>query len=69
MRVASDFEHEFQLAGVNRILAPTIETLFLPAKQEYAQLSSSLVREIIALGGDASAFLNPEVLEYLSTLN
>ena len=69
LRVASDFEHEFQLAGVNRILAPAIETLFLPAKQEYAQVSSSLVREIIALGGDASAFLNPDVLKYLSTLN
>lgn len=61
LRAVSDFEHEFQLAGMNRRLAPTVETLFLTPAEQYAYISSSLVREIAALGGDVSAFVHESV--------
>jgi len=61
LRAVSDFEHEFQLAGMNRKLAPQVETLFLMPAEHYAYISSSLVREIAALGGDISDFVHPEV--------
>jgi len=61
LRAVSDFEYEFQLAGMNRKLAAEIETLFLMPAEEYSYLSSSLVREISALGGDVSAFVHPEI--------
>ncbi len=61
LRAVSDFEHEFQLAGMNRRLAPQIETLFLTPAEQYAYISSSLVREIAALGGDVSEFVHPAV--------
>lgn len=61
LRAVSDFEHEFQLAGMNRKLAPRVETLFLMPAEHYAYISSSLVREIAALGGDISDFVHPEV--------
>ncbi len=61
LRAVSDFEYEFQLAGMNRRLAPDIETLFLTSAEQYAYTSSSLVREIAALGGDVSAFVHPSV--------
>ncbi|MBT5361730.1 MAG: pantetheine-phosphate adenylyltransferase, partial [Gammaproteobacteria bacterium] len=51
LRAVSDFEFEFQLAGMNRHLAPEIETLFLTPAQQYGYLSSSMVREIACLGG------------------
>jgi len=57
LRAASDFEYEFQLAGMNRQLDKHIETLFLTPSDEYMFVSSSLVREIAALGGDVSAFV------------
>jgi len=66
LRAISDFEYEVQLAGMNRSLAPEIETVFLTAAQSYAFVSSSLVREIAGLGGDVSAFVHPAVKEALS---
>lgn len=61
LRAVSDFEYEFQLAGMNRRLAPTIETLFLTPAEQFAFISSGLVREIAALGGDVAEFVHPEV--------
>lgn len=61
LRAVSDFEFEFQLAGMNRRMAPDIETLFLTPAEKYAYISSSLVREIARLRGDVSAFVSPEV--------
>ena len=66
LRAISDFEYEVQLAGMNRSLAPEIETVFLTAAQRYAFVSSSLVREIARLEGDVSEFLHPEVLRNLT---
>ena len=67
LRAISDFEYEVQLAGMNRSLAPEIETVFLTAAQRYAFVSSSLVREIARLDGDVSEFLHPEILQRLSS--
>ncbi len=61
----SDFEFEVQLAGMNRRLAPGIETLFISAAQEYGFVSSSLVREIASLHGDVSEFVHPQVKKAL----
>jgi pantetheine-phosphate adenylyltransferase len=61
LRAVSDFEYEFQLAGMNRRLAAEIETVFLtPAEQEMF-ISASLVKEVALLGGDVSAFVHPAV--------
>lgn len=65
LRAVSDFEYEFQLAGMNRKLAPEIETLFLTPAEKYAYISSSLVREIASLGGDVSAFVHKNVMAEL----
>lgn len=65
LRAISDFEYEVQLAGMNRSLAPEIETVFLTAAQRYAFVSSSLVREIARLDGDVSEFLHPDILARL----
>jgi pantetheine-phosphate adenylyltransferase len=65
LRAVSDFEYEFQLAGMNRRLAPELETLFLTPAEQYAYISSSLVREIAALGGDVSDFVDPLVRQAL----
>ena len=61
LRAVSDFEFEFQLAGMNRKLAPGIETVFMMPAEHYTYLSSSIVREIAGLGGDVSEFVHPEV--------
>ena len=61
LRAVSDFEYEFQLAGMNRKLNSQIETMFLTPAEKYAYISSSLVREIAALGGDVSEFVHPNV--------
>lgn len=61
LRAVSDFEYEFQLAGMNRRMAPEIETLFLTPAEQYAYISSSLVKQIARLGGDVSAFV-PETV-------
>ena len=65
LRAVSDFEYEFQLAGMNRKLAPGIETVFLMPAEQYAYISSSLVREIAALGGDVSSFVHQRVMAAL----
>ncbi|WP_138146937.1 pantetheine-phosphate adenylyltransferase, partial [Bathymodiolus heckerae thiotrophic gill symbiont] len=61
LRAVSDFEYEFQLSGMNKHLNPTIETLFMTPAEQYANISSSLVREILSLGGDISAFVPSNV--------
>jgi pantetheine-phosphate adenylyltransferase len=61
LRAVSDFEFEFQLAGMNRRMAPDIETLFLTPDERFAYISSSLVREIARLGGDVTPFVAPVV--------
>ncbi len=61
LRAVSDFDYEFQLAGMNRRLAPQLESLFLTPAEQYAALSSSLIREIAGLGGDVSPFVDPRV--------
>jgi pantetheine-phosphate adenylyltransferase len=65
LRAVSDFEFEFQLAAMNRRLAPDIETVFLTPAEQYAFISSSLVREIARLGGDVSEFVHPAVRQML----
>lgn len=65
LRVVSDFEYEFQLANMNRQLAPEIESLFLTPSQQYSFISSTLVREVASLGGDVSRFVPPVVLTEL----
>lgn len=70
LRAVSDFEHEFQLAAMNRRLAPEIETLFLTPAEQYTFISSSLVREVASHGGDVSEFVHPLVKsELLSRYN
>lgn len=66
LRAVSDFDYEFQLAGMNRRLAADVETLFLTPAEQYAFISSSLVREIAELGGDVSAFVHESVRAALS---
>jgi pantetheine-phosphate adenylyltransferase len=57
LRAVSDFEFEFQLAGMNRHLGPELETMFLTPSDKYAFISSSIIREIAKLGGDVSSFV------------
>ena len=59
LRAVSDFEHEFQLAGMNRHMEPNVETMFLTPAEQFSYISSSLVREVASLGGDVSAFVPP----------
>ena len=66
LRAASDFEYEFQLAGMNRNLKPDIETLFLTPSDQYMFISASMIREIAQLGGDVSPFVHPLVAKRLS---
>jgi pantetheine-phosphate adenylyltransferase len=61
LRAASDFEYEFQLAGMNRKLYPKLETIFLTPSEQYMFVSSSLVREVAKLGGDVHQFVSPTV--------
>ena len=61
LRAVSDFEYEFQLASMNRKLAPDIETMFLTPDDGYTFISSSLVREIASLGGNVGGFVHPVV--------
>lgn len=61
VRVVTDFEYELQLASMNRLLAPDIETVFLTPTEQYSYISSSLVKEAAQLGGDVSKFVNPQV--------
>ncbi len=68
LRAVSDFEYEFQLCGMNKHLNPNIETLFMTPAEQYANISSSLVKEILALGGDISKFV-PDSVEKLIKQN
>ena len=61
LRAVSDFEYEFQLAGMNRRLAPQLETVFLTPAEQYEFISSTMIREIAQLNGDVSCFV-PEVV-------
>ena len=66
LRAVSDFEYEFQLAGMNRRLYPELETVFLTPSEQYMFISASMVREIARLGGDVKAFVPPVVAERLA---
>ena len=61
LRAVSDFEYEFQMAGMNRQLMPEVETLFLTPSDQYQFISSTFVREIATLGGEVSKFVSPSV--------
>ena len=65
LRAVSDFEYEFQLAGMNRNLYPEMETVFLTPSEQHMFISATLVREIAALGGDVSEFVHPLVAKKL----
>ena len=69
LRAVSDFEYEFQLAGMNRKLSPEIETLFLPPSEHVMFISSTLVKEIAALNGDVSQFVPAGVARALQGKN
>ena len=62
LRAVSDFEYEFQLAGMNRKLMPEADTVFLPTSEKYTYISSSLVREIAKFGGDITDFV-PKIVK------
>jgi pantetheine-phosphate adenylyltransferase len=66
LRAVSDFEYEFQMAGMNRNLYPEVETLFLTPAEQYLFMSSTIVREIAGLGGDVSSFVSPSVAARLA---
>jgi pantetheine-phosphate adenylyltransferase len=61
LRAVSDFEYEFQMAGMNRHLYPDVETLFLTPSEQYTFISATIVREIARFGGDVSHFVPPAV--------
>ena len=65
LRAVSDFEYEFQMAGMNRNLYPEVETLFLTPAEKYLFMSSTIVREIARFGGDVSKFVHPAVVARL----
>ena len=65
LRAVTDFDYEFQLAGMNRSLMPDVETVFLTPSDKYQFISSSFVREIALLGGEVDKFVSPAVLERL----
>jgi pantetheine-phosphate adenylyltransferase len=65
LRAVSDFEYEFQMALMNRRLNPRVETVFMTPKEEYSYLSSRLVKEVFALGGDLTGLVPDRVLERL----
>jgi len=67
LRAVSDFEYEFQMAGMNRKLMPDVETVFLTPSDQYQFISGTFVREIASLGGDVSQFVSPSVRERLAT--
>lgn len=66
LRAVSDFEYEFQLAGMNRNLKPDIETIFLTPSDQYMFISASMIREIAQFGGDVAPFVHPLVAQRLS---
>jgi len=66
LRAVSDFEYEFQMAGMNRYLLPDVETMFLTPSDQYQFISGTIVREIAILGGDVSKFVFPSVERWLN---
>jgi pantetheine-phosphate adenylyltransferase len=66
LRAMSDFDYEFQMAGMNRQLMPEVETLFLTPSDQFQFISGTFVREIASLGGDVSKFVAPSVLSRLT---
>ncbi len=66
LRAVSDFEYEFQMAGMNRNLHPDVETVFLTPGEQYMFISATMVREIASLGGDVSKFVQPLVAQRLA---
>ena len=69
LRAVSDFENEFQMAGMNRYLLPDVETLFLTPSDQYQFISGTFVREIALMGGDVSKFVFPSVEKWLHKKN
>ncbi len=65
LRAVSDFEYEFQMAGMNRNLYPGVETIFLTPSEQYMFISATIVREIAMLGGDVSSFVHPLIASRL----
>ena len=65
LRAVSDFEYEFQLAGMNKKLVPEADTVFMTPAEQYSYISSSLIREIASLGGDVAEFVHPLVCNAL----
>ena len=65
LRAVTDFDYEFQLAGMNRTLMPKVETIFLAPSDKYQFISSTLVREIATLGGEVAPFVSPGVNQRL----
>jgi pantetheine-phosphate adenylyltransferase len=65
LRAVSDFEYEFQMAGMNRSLYPEVETVFLTPGEQYMFISATMVREIARLGGDVGKFVQPCVQQRL----
>ena len=66
LRTVADFEYEFQLVGMNRVLEPEIETVFLAPAEHLSYISSTLVREIASYGGDISKFVHPAVAKAIT---
>ena len=66
LRAVSDFEYEFQMAGMNRKLHPEIETVFMTPAEQYTFISATMVREIASFGGDVSPFVHPQVMARLA---
>ena len=69
VRAVADFEYEFQLADMNRQLAPQAETMFLTPETHLSYLSSTLIREISYLGGDVSNFVHPKIVDALKQVH
>jgi pantetheine-phosphate adenylyltransferase len=65
LRAVSDFEYEFQMAGMNRVLVPEVETVFMTPDEKYQFISATIVREIALLGGDTGKFVHPIINERL----
>lgn len=68
LRAASDFEYEFQMAGMNRSMYPDVETLFMTPSEQYMFISATIVREIALLGGNADKFVHPLVAKRLRSI-
>jgi pantetheine-phosphate adenylyltransferase len=67
LRSSADFEYEMEMAGMNGIMAPEVQTLFVPASPEVRPITATLVRQIASMHGDASSFVPPEVAARLKT--